>query len=189
MTYPPRLLDPDERVVLDLRPHGRRLVLPVLAVPLVVGVASFCAAVAPRSSHLAQERLVVVAVALLVAARTSLRPWLRWRATGYTLTTRRVVVRTGVLRRERREVALGRIVDVTVRRTLLERMLRAGTLTVQSAGEHGRLSLADVPRVEGVQRELARLCAADDERHRVPDATAVAGEAWARPAGGRSVRR
>lgn len=186
MPYPPRLLDADERVVLDLRPHGRRLVLPVLAVPTVVGVAAFLAGVAPHTRYLVQERLVVVGFAVLVVARVSLWPWLRWRARGYTLTTRRLVVRSGVLRREAREVRLGRIVDVTVRRTLLERVLRAGTLTVKSAGEQGRLSLSDVPRVEDVQRELARLCAADDRRPAAPD---VADEVWARPGGGRSVRR
>ena len=41
--------------------------------------------------------------------------------------------------------------------TLLERMLRSGTLMVESAGERGQISLDNVPHVERVQRELYRM--------------------------------
>ena len=48
---------------------------------------------------------------------------------------------------------------------VFERLLRCGTLTVESAGERGQLVLRDVPKVESVQRELYRLVDAHLSAH------------------------
>ena len=48
--------------------------------------------------------------------------------------------------------------------TIFERILRSGTLVVESAGERGQISLTDVPRVEHVQRELYRMVEEHQER-------------------------
>ena len=81
-------------------------------------------------------------------------PFLRWRTTLFVITTRRVVVRTGVLSRQGRDVPLSRINDVTFSHDLVERLLGCGTLVVESAGERGQVTLTEVPRVETVQRTL-----------------------------------
>jgi hypothetical protein len=42
-----RHLGEGEQVVLDLHPHWRRLVLPMAAVPIIVGVAAFALGIGP----------------------------------------------------------------------------------------------------------------------------------------------
>ncbi|MHB8341263.1 MAG: PH domain-containing protein [Mycobacteriales bacterium] len=157
MAYPKRLLAPDESVALETHPHWRRLIWPILAVPLVCGAASFGAAEIPAGRYQGYLRWAVLAAALLALAGTSLRPWLRWRTTNYVVTTRRIVVRTGVLSRQGRDVPLTRVMDVSFQHTLLERLFGSGTLIVESGGERGQVVLADVPAVEEVQRTLYRL--------------------------------
>jgi len=61
---------------------------------------------------------------------------------------------------------LSRINDVHFEHGIIDRMLRCGTLVVESAGERGQLVLKDVPRVEAVQLEIYRLHEDDDERRR-----------------------
>ena len=73
------------------------------------------------------------------------------------MTNKRVVVRTGILSRTGRDIPLTRVNDVTFTHNLLERILRCGTLVVESAGERGQVQLTAVPRVEQVQRTLYEL--------------------------------
>ena len=60
---------------------------------------------------------------------------------------------------------LTRVNDVSFKATIIERMFRSGTLTIESAGERGQVALSDVPRVEEVQREIYRLV--EDEAQRL----------------------
>jgi uncharacterized membrane protein YdbT with pleckstrin-like domain len=157
MAFPRRLLGEDEEVVLDLHPHWKRLVVPAALVPIVAGVATYVVFVLPSGSAQTPLRLAVVAVALAVLLRFSVWPWLRWLTTRYVLTTHRVVIRQGVFARSGRDVPLTRVNDVSFHHSLVERMLGCGTLTIESAGEHGQVELPEVPRVEQVQREVYRL--------------------------------
>ena len=96
-----------------------------------------------------------VAVVLLLAG--VLRPVLRWKTTTYELTTGRLRVREGILTRRGRDIPLSRITDVSFTRSLLDRLLGAGRLIVESPGEHGQIVLADIPSVERVQAILFEL--------------------------------
>jgi len=166
MGYPRRLLDDDERVVLELHPHWRRLILPALAVPVVVGLGVFGAAQVSGSATTA-VRVAILVVALLLLLILSLGPFLRWITTLYVVTDRRIAVRSGVLNRTGRDVPLTRVNDVTFAHNVIERMIfRSGTLTVESGGERGQVVLSDVPRVEDVQATIYRLAEDDDERRR-----------------------
>ena len=163
MAYPTRLLAADEDVVLDLRPHWKRIVLPALLVPIVVGAASYGVFALPENDARPWLRWALLAIAVLVLLRFSFWPFLTWQTTQYVLTTRRVVIRRGVLSRSGRDVPLTRVNDVSFSHTLFERMLGCGTLTIESAGEHGQVVLTEVPRVQMVQREVYR-CAEEESR-------------------------
>ena len=143
MGYPARLLSEGENVVLDMHPHWKRLVLPVLSLVVVLALAGYLLALVDDG-----RLQVVVAVAFTVV------PFLRWRTTLFVVTNRRVVVRTGVLARQGRDVPLSRINDITFSHSLFERLLGCGTLVVESAGERGQVVLTEVPQVEQVQRTL-----------------------------------
>jgi uncharacterized membrane protein YdbT with pleckstrin-like domain len=158
--YPDKLLAADEEVVLHLHPHWRTLVRPVLVFLLVTGVGGFGVAYFAEPI----SRAAIAAFALAVVAAWTVWPVLRWAGTHVILTTHRVLIRTGVLSRSGRDVPLGRVNDVSFEHTLLERLLRSGTLTVESAGERGPIVLRDVPQVESVQATLYELIEEDDLR-------------------------
>ena len=58
---------------------------------------------------------------------------LPWSFTQYTLTREKLLIRTGVLNTQEEEVRLYRILDVTLRRSLWERLFGLGTIHCCSA--------------------------------------------------------
>jgi len=164
MGYPRRLLSDDEEVELDLHPHWKALIGPVLALLVVVPLASFVAARVPAGSAQTPLRAAVGVLAVLVLVFTTARPFLRWVTTHYVVTDRRLITRRGVIAREGRDMPLTRINDISFSHTVIERLLRCGTLVVESAGERGQLTLDDVPGVETVQRRLYELAQAAGDR-------------------------
>jgi uncharacterized membrane protein YdbT with pleckstrin-like domain len=168
MAYPTKLLAEDERLVLDLHPHWKALIAPVLVLILTLGVGGFIAAAIPDGDRQGLLRIVVLVVALVLLAAYSIRPFLKWLTTHFVVTDRRVLMRTGILARTGRDVPLSRINDITFSHTFVERLLGCGTLVVESAGERGQVTLSDVPKVERVQRQLYDLVESTDARLRGP---------------------
>ena len=166
MPFPRRLLADDEDIVLDLHPHWKQLLLPSLLLPAVVGIATYLLFVVPSGSVRTPLRWAIVGIAVLVLLRFTVWPWVTWQTTHYVLTTRRVVIRRGVLGRSGRDIPLTRVNDVSFHHSLFERMLRCGTLTIESAGEHGQVVLPEVPDVELVQREVYR-CVEEESRRQI----------------------
>lgn len=153
MAYPKKLLSEDETIALETHPHWKTLVFPVLELLVVCGVVGFLIAVTGDSiaQYLSLGTGFILIVVFFVV------PFLRWRTTLFVMTNKRVVVRTGILSRTGRDIPLTRVNDVTFTHNLLERILRCGTLVVESAGERGQVQLTAVPRVEQVQRTLYEL--------------------------------
>ena len=164
MDRDPSMTD-DEQPVLLLRPHWKTLIRPVLVAVLVVAVALVIEAVIPSGSGAAAERGAVGVVAILVLMLWLIVPVLRWRTTTYELTTKRLRTRFGIVTRRGRDIPLTRINDVSFEKGLLDRLLGAGRLVVESAGEHGQIVLRDIPHVEDVQSTLFRLV--EDEQRRL----------------------
>ena len=150
-------LSDGEEVVLDLHPHWGRLFVPVLVLLVACLLAGFGVALIPKGGGQQIERWILIGVAAVVVIWLTILPYLRWLTTKYVLTSDRLVIRSGILARHGRDIPLNRINDVSFSETVLERMLRSGTLVVESAGDNGQISLTDVPRVEHVQREVYRM--------------------------------
>jgi uncharacterized membrane protein YdbT with pleckstrin-like domain len=163
MPFPQRLLAEDETIVLDLHPHWKQLVLPSMLLPVIVGITTYLLFLLPSGSLHTPGQWAVVVVAAVVLLRFSVWPWVTWQTTRYVLTTRRVIIRRGVFGRSGRDIPLTRVNDVSFHHTLFERMLRCGTLTIESAGEHGQVVLPEVPNVELTQREVYR-CVEEETR-------------------------
>lgn len=143
-----------ERSVLILHPHWKVLLWPVIFGVLVVVAALVVLMAIPSGSAARTERLVTAVVAVLLLLMWVLRPVLRWKTTTYELTTGRLRLREGILTRNGRDIPLARISDVSFTRSLLDRLLGAGRLVVESPGEHGQIVLTDIPSVERVQAIL-----------------------------------
>src|SRR2546423_737378 len=143
MGYPRRLLGKDEQIEHELHPHWKALVGPVVLVPIVTGVASFLYFSVPDDRFETALRWAIIVVAAGVLFFGSLLPYLRWRTTLYVLTSDRIITRSGVLSRTGRDIPLSRVNDVSFAQNPFERLLRCGTLTIESGGERGQLVLSD----------------------------------------------
>ncbi len=163
MPYPDKLLADDEEVVRHLHPHWLAVFWPVVGLLLIVGAASFGAALVPAGRQQGVLRLAVVAAAVVLLIVTVVRPLLRWRTTHYVITTHRLLLREGILARRGRDLGLSRITDVSFTQTVWERLIDSGTITIQSAGEHATV-LPRIPGSDGVQQLLNHMVEEDADR-------------------------
>jgi membrane protein YdbS with pleckstrin-like domain len=153
----------DEELVHATRQHWTELVGEFAVLLLVWVVAGGLLWVLPGGKDWGRiASYVVLGVAVLISLRYWLWPLLKWRNTVYVVTTKRVSVRTGFLTKSGHSIPLARVNDVAFRATLWERILREGTLTIQSASEQGMLVLKHVPDPEGLQGRIYE--AVEEER-------------------------
>jgi uncharacterized membrane protein YdbT with pleckstrin-like domain len=75
---------------------------------------------------------------------------IRRNSTHYILTDRNLTITTGILSRAAVHIPLHKVQDVSVRRTLLDRILNLGTIVVESAGSSGRIPEINVDAPEKV---------------------------------------
>ncbi|MDY0908976.1 PH domain-containing protein [Microbacterium sp. CFBP9034] len=148
LTPAPGAPTPELRVA-RFRGHARRLVWSALVLIAVAGACGYFYGNLPSPA----EDWMLFAAAGVVVLLLVVLPFLTWFAHIYTITTRRVVERSGILAARRRELAHVRGYTIQVRRGILQRMWGAGTLTLTN-GVDAPLRLVDVPSVDLVQEAL-----------------------------------
>jgi len=148
-----------EVVIARLRAHSRALVVPT------VWLLAVCAAYGFFGARFTQawQSLTVLIVAAVFVVVGWLFPLVRWLARNYTITSRRVVVHSGIFVRERRELMHSRGYDVTVRRSWVQALLRSGDV-VLSIGASTGVTLRDVPGAALVVETLHDLMEASGNR-------------------------
>ncbi|WP_045730923.1 PH domain-containing protein [Pseudarthrobacter chlorophenolicus] len=148
-------LVPGEQVIVTTRPQPRKLAGPAAAFILAPAVAAFASAWIVRGEA---RRLVPALDARwtpwLVAACALAAAWvwlgyclprlMRWHATRYTLTSRRMVARSGTFRRREQQVNLLSVRNLTVHVGVLQRLLRSGNISLET-GHEGVTTFRDVP--------------------------------------------
>ncbi|MFN8147327.1 MAG: PH domain-containing protein [Candidatus Nanopelagicales bacterium] len=67
----------------------------------------------------------------------------------YVITNHRIIVRFGLIARNGRDMPLSRVNDVSFSHTV-DQISNCGTITVESAGEKGQLTMRGVPNVETI---------------------------------------
>jgi len=155
--YPENVLARDEQVVLHRHPHWKRLIGPVLILLVVSAVAAFGAGYVnhvnwdPTAKRVVL--LVILAVWLVVIGWLTVWPFLSWLTIHFVITDRRVMFRHGLLTRSGIDIPLARINSVEFRHGLVDRLLRTGTLIIESASQDP-LEFHDIPRVEQVHSLL-----------------------------------
>jgi uncharacterized membrane protein YdbT with pleckstrin-like domain len=149
----PKLLTDGESVVVDTRTHPKALIVPGVVLVVTVAVAVFL----DRLVDNGFAGLVVWILALVVTVWWVLRPFLDWLTSTYTITTKRLITREGIIARKGHDIPLMRISDVAYDMGILDRMLGCGTLVISDASTHGSVRLHDIPRVEEVQRRITEL--------------------------------
>ncbi len=180
MPYPTKLLNRNEEVALDLRPHwwyfGRQI---LTGIPLLIVVILLLNL--DGGWFKTGASWVIVALVIAWAVWLALK-YLSWARTYFVVTNQRVVYRTGVVARKGAEIPLDRITNINFAQRMFERIIGAGNLEVQSAGEQGTTTFDFVRHPDGVQQEIYRQMDARENRQSSTDATAV-GDAVAKAIG------
>jgi len=155
MPFPRRLLTDGEQVVLDLEPHWIRLTGPAAWTVFIGALTGF---VFFKTHGTTQDvlRILEVAFAFSLWIPVALAPMISWRFTRFVLTDQRVITRSGVFAKRSREIPLETINDVTFTQSILERIVGAGDLIIESAGESGQNRFTEIPDPEAVQLEIYR---------------------------------
>jgi uncharacterized membrane protein YdbT with pleckstrin-like domain len=163
MAISPKLLGEGEYVILSTRTHWKALVFPTIVLIATCAVAGFVYGTLPSGDTHDPLAWAVLIVAALVIVWFSVKPFLLWLTSEYTVTNRRLINRHGLITRVGRDIPLYRINDVSYERDLLDRILGCGTLVIAVASEEGQSILHDVPRVESVQLKITDLLFGNDD--------------------------
>lgn len=163
MAYPRNLLNVDEEIVLDLKPHWLAVAPPALALVAAL-VLSFAVVIWDLNGTVDKVASAVALVVLLVVLVWFAFRVVSWASTNFTLTTDRLISRYGVLSKSGVEIPLDRINTVFFNQSLFERVMGAGDLAIESAGERGNQSFANIRKPAIVQREIYVQVEANENR-------------------------
>jgi membrane protein YdbS with pleckstrin-like domain len=144
------LLNEGESVVVDTRTHPKALLLPIFALVVFLAIGTI---VQTQTDEGIVHKVVWVLVGIGILW-FFVRRLLIWLTATYTITTRRLITRHGVITRRGHVIPLTRVSDVAYEKDLVDRLLGCGTLVISDASTHGQVALPDIPHVEDVQRKL-----------------------------------
>jgi membrane protein YdbS with pleckstrin-like domain len=149
MAYSRKLLNPDEQVHLDLHPHWVVFAKPAVLVILLAIADIRAQEIANASLKIGVDRVLLVALAAALGSLSFVG--LKWYFTFFVVTSQRVIYREGVLARRGVEIPLDRVNNVNFAQSIIERMLGAGDLLIESASEDGQQLFSDIRKPEQVQ--------------------------------------
>lgn len=163
MAFPRKLLNDGEEMVLDLRPHWLVLVLPTMALVAAIAL-SIAVFLFDGDGDARRAASLFALLVLLVAAAFFVVRLLGWITTSFVLTSDRIITRQGVLSKSGIEIPLERINTVFFNQRLAERIVGAGDLAIESAGERGTQRFENVRKPAIVQREVYVQMEANENR-------------------------
>ena len=120
-------LGSDETVILEMRTHGKALIVPAISLFALSSVLGVAIALFPPEWQ-PWANYAAVGVALILFIWLVLLPFLRWLTSTYTITDRRIITRKGIINKVGHDLPLRRINNVNYERSLTDRMLGCGTL-------------------------------------------------------------
>jgi uncharacterized membrane protein YdbT with pleckstrin-like domain len=158
VAFPRKLLNDGEEVVLDLRPHWIYMAEPTFAVvgSIVVGILAL-------KVDVSFIKLLAALLVLGCLGWFGIR-YAKWSNTNFVVTSDRVIHRVGVIAKHGIEIPLERINTVFFNQSMFERLLGAGDLGIESAGERGAETFEDVRKPAIVQNEIYRQMEANSSR-------------------------
>ena len=164
MGFPENVLADNETVERSLHPHWLSVLVPSMLGVLLLVLAWIVTAMTPDDTSGNRIQTITLVLLLLLAIPLVVVPFLRWRTTHYVVTSHRVMVRRGILAKSGKDITLSKITDVSFQQTLFDRIIRSGTLNIESAGDSADELLRNIPRSDEVQQLINRLIDEDARR-------------------------
>jgi uncharacterized membrane protein YdbT with pleckstrin-like domain len=131
MSYVDSILQPDERVVCTTGPHWLLYAPAALLVIAAIVIAYFAD---QYGGDLGFAALILAAIAAALAIVLWLRAFVRRATTELAATNKRVIYKTGLLRRHTVEMNIDKVESVNVDQSLFGRLFDYGTVTVHGTG-------------------------------------------------------
>jgi len=155
MPYPSNLINEGETVALDLHPHwwffAKYILTGTLLLLGLIGVFAVRDVEYVNSVTALGWAVVAVIWAIWLVAK-----YLQWRFTNFVVTDDRVIYRHGMVSKHGVEIPLERINNINFHQRFWERIIGAGDLDIESAGQEGQSHFEDVRHPDGVQQEIYR---------------------------------
>jgi len=150
MAFPTRLLIDGEELIMDLRPHWIALIMPAVATLATVAV---MLVLYDAFDENILDTVVGIAGGLFLLAYP-VRKLVDWLTSHFVVTSDRIIHRRGFIAKYSMEVPLEAINDVRFEQGVIDRIIGAGTLVVQSASEAGRQVFDHIRKPEEVQKTI-----------------------------------
>lgn len=177
MAFPPELLNRDEEIVVDIRPHWWF----ITPASITLGAAVFIGLLIwlnTGDGTLEQVLQLFWGVVVLVALAWFAARYAKWVTTNFVVTTDRVIYRVGVFAKHGIEIPVEKINAVHFDQRIFERILGLGTLRIESASETGASEFEDIRKPSAVQNLIHQQMEAQGDRdvQRIIDATRSGGQ-------------
>ncbi len=88
---------------------------------------------------------------------------LSWRSENYKLTNQRVMVKTGVIRKNRVYMHYNKIQDIIISQSIMERISNSGDIEIFGGHDRTSLILEDIPNPGEVENMINRMIEGDDQ--------------------------
>jgi uncharacterized membrane protein YdbT with pleckstrin-like domain len=154
--FPRQLLADHEEIRFELRPHWLALVEPAFWTIVTLAILFVGSRIANNKDWETGGNQIFSLLALAVWIFFAVLPFLRWQFTMFVLTTDRLITRSGIIAKNSKEIPLERINDVAFHQNVFERIVGAGDLLIESAGERGQEVISNVRKPEEVQLAIYR---------------------------------
>jgi uncharacterized membrane protein YdbT with pleckstrin-like domain len=146
MPYPKKLLNDYEELAVDLHPHWLYFFEAVFALIATIVLGIVVVAVDAPSGVKWLVLALIVASVLWVVVR-----YAKWMTTNFVITSDRVIFRHGVIAKSGIEIPLERVNSVHFSQSIIERMVGAGDLLIESGAEGGQQRFTDVHDPDKIQ--------------------------------------
>jgi uncharacterized membrane protein YdbT with pleckstrin-like domain len=153
VAFPRRLLIEGEELVLDLRPHPIALVRAITVTIVIAAAWAFALPRLPEAGHDVLFWTLIVA-GVIAFILWPVRDTVRYLTSHFVVTSDRVIHRQGWIAKSSMEIPLEAMNDVRFHQGIFERVIGAGDLIIESAGERGRQVFEDIRDPEEVQKTI-----------------------------------
>src|SRR5680860_1481622 len=151
-SYPRRLINEGESVVLDLKPHWWFFWKHIVFGSALLVIFLLWIKFDPDTDWIGW----LFVIAFLVFAVWAIVKYLAWTYTHFVVTDHRVISRSGIVSKRGTEIPLERVNNIEFRQSLFLRVIGAGDLFIESAGKEGQSHFDNVRHPDAVQQEIYR---------------------------------